>query len=72
VSRAVLGGVIRSSTTSDEDVAVPRQRGQKLAVLLARQPEVPDVLDDEPWPAKQRCRLDRNALVDDDPHLATR
>src|SRR5450759_783017 len=31
VTRAVLGGVIRSSTTSDEDVAVPRQRGQKLA-----------------------------------------
>jgi hypothetical protein len=31
VSRAVLGAVIRSSTASDEDVAAPRQRGQKLA-----------------------------------------
>ena len=27
----MLGGVIRSSTASDEDVTAPRQRGQKLA-----------------------------------------
>src|SRR5450759_2295486 len=58
--------------TRNEDVVGTRQRGQELAVLLTLEPEVLDVLNDEPGPTKQRCQLVRNVLVDGDPHLATR